>query len=272
MGVKAWITVRGNHIPIMDGESKASAIGRFIKDKRNKYNKKVIKTADMIAAGGTEANPRHRNYPRTQKQFEDDLKTATKYYDKNIYKPTIKGRAKTWRERAEERKNEAIDEAYKKYSKLERREQRERAADAGYMAFYNTKKGVQDKTYKLKEDKRTLSRMETAKEIKDRTLKRYNDAKAAHYDSTVDGYKLYDSGLTKALNKARKENDKDLPKLERAIKYQGYIAADGTNKMKVYKSEKLAKELQRRRNIDDAFKAVYGVGLDEFNKTYKKKK
>lgn len=31
MGIKAWITVNGQHIPIMDGESKIQAVGRFIK-------------------------------------------------------------------------------------------------------------------------------------------------------------------------------------------------------------------------------------------------
>ena len=36
MGVKAWITVNGNHIPIMDGESKMDAVGRFIKERRDK--------------------------------------------------------------------------------------------------------------------------------------------------------------------------------------------------------------------------------------------
>lgn len=37
MGIKAWITVNGNHIPVMDGESKMKALGRFINGKRDAH-------------------------------------------------------------------------------------------------------------------------------------------------------------------------------------------------------------------------------------------
>lgn len=44
MGVKAWITVRGQHIPIMDGESKMAAVGRFIKDRMERKRFKNAKS------------------------------------------------------------------------------------------------------------------------------------------------------------------------------------------------------------------------------------
>lgn len=88
MGVKAWITVNGNHIPIMDGESKMQAVGRFIKDKRNKsaYNKMYKAQEEFMG----------RKLTDKEKQ---QLKDATRLKGvKSVYgndKTTIKGRAET---------------------------------------------------------------------------------------------------------------------------------------------------------------------------------
>ena len=52
--IERWITVRGNHIPIYEGESKMSAIGRFIKGKskdklKSRFGEKMIDKYEYTA-------------------------------------------------------------------------------------------------------------------------------------------------------------------------------------------------------------------------------
>ena len=158
MGVKAWITVRGQHIPIMDGESKMQAVGNFFKSKRKDKATRLKEFNEKL---------------QKHEGKEDYLKWGMKNYPvKTIYGNTL---AET-RKRNQEKYNELYEknkERLKKYSKEELLERAsgkiqtgdgERAYKKSWiehdLAHYNTKKEFiperdkyKGKSYKLKEDK-----------------------------------------------------------------------------------------------------------------------
>lgn len=74
MGVKAWITVNGQHIPIMDGESKMQAVGKFIRSKREK---EIQKMADDVLSRNSYKNR--------------ELAEATSRMTEKMFGPKIKG-------------------------------------------------------------------------------------------------------------------------------------------------------------------------------------
>ena len=85
MGVKAWITVNGNHIPIMDGESKMQAVGRFIKGKRHGAAIRM-KEMDRELSG---------DLPHTTRDIYNKYNKEAVTYQKYGGGTNIKGRAKT---------------------------------------------------------------------------------------------------------------------------------------------------------------------------------
>lgn len=80
MGVKAWITVNGNHIPIMDGESKIQAVGKFF-NSRKKINKQDYELYSNMAEHAKQAIPRWKSKGDTH-MVEYEKQNAKKYENK----------------------------------------------------------------------------------------------------------------------------------------------------------------------------------------------
>ena len=87
-----WITVRGNRVPLFDGESKADAVKRFTegkKDRAIKLNKKIEKV----------------------EKTKEDVYKKQGLIDKDGKKQVASGPRSDWRERAAEREKVANSEA-----------------------------------------------------------------------------------------------------------------------------------------------------------------
>lgn len=108
MGVKAWITVNGNHIPIMDGESKMQAVGRFIKDKKSKlkekYEAQKNKASEALRKSGNENR-------RVKDLNTEAINTYMKLQEQ---RKTIKGIGKTPAQKNDERITKMFFDEYKK--------------------------------------------------------------------------------------------------------------------------------------------------------------
>ena len=173
MGIKAWITINGNHIPIMDGESKMAAVGRFIKGKRKtKKDKRIDEHFEVMDKASHDWAKIERKYnpnisdenlyiKSTDKGYELANSHMENKYGKNwdkYSKHSIKGRVKTSEEVIKDREKK-IAEIDKKYEgqKMTRTLQNQKAwekHDINTKSFgdrYTAKK--YEKSYKLKEDK-----------------------------------------------------------------------------------------------------------------------
>ena len=134
MGIKAWITVNGNHIPIMDGESKIDAIGRFIKGKRHGADMRM-KEMDRELSGDL---PWSRG--TGEKDIYSDYNEQAKIYKKYGGGKTIKGRAKTEEAMVKEQKKmykdelEDAKEYYRDYPNTNREMRKNMAENRAYNA------------------------------------------------------------------------------------------------------------------------------------------
>lgn len=161
MGVKAWITVRGNHIPIMDGESKTQALGNFFKSKRTARNKKIkdeaeynrqVRNRNLDSRYNAEFRVRPtKDWDKLKKSLNEDLKTSNEQYKKDIEanKRNIKGRAKTVEELDNLRKDYKERSKDNWYSDTDRKHFAEKARQIAKKEVNN----YDIKSYKLKEDR-----------------------------------------------------------------------------------------------------------------------
>ena len=173
--IEKWITINGQHIPIMKGESRAKAVSNFIKGKRKERNKRATarimgehnKEQAKIDAKYGHNTPTSRRAKSGEYERESD-KLARRTVDRlrkdsESQRITIKGRAKT---------KDAIDQArYVEYKKIENAKRKELENNVGkrpnneYLAaryadnkmtekYKDSKWGdTQNKAYKLKTDK-----------------------------------------------------------------------------------------------------------------------
>lgn len=129
MGVKAWITVNGNHIPIMDGESKMEAVGRFIKSKRTAINKKIkdeaeynrqVRNSTIVNKEAADMRVIHpKDYNKLRKETLAKLQDSNQQYNSEVrsLKKKLSGRQLTQKEYAEK-----LQDLNDKYRNIERRE------------------------------------------------------------------------------------------------------------------------------------------------------
>ena len=191
--VQAWITINGQHIPIMKGESKSKAVAKFIKNKKSEQRTdlndkkwKIAKKLDKAYSGMSNPSERHR-LEREYNENENKLKQLNK-------RKEIKGRAKT------------TEELKKDFSKLDIN----RASDINKIASTAIKLAKADKSYKLKEtaSKKDIS---LAKSIAKELGYSEGNYKQFLQPTYVDGYskvkgKPYTTKQLEAMLKRAKKN------------------------------------------------------------------
>jgi len=172
MGVKAWITVHGQHIPIMDGESKMQAVGRFIKDKQKaRRDKRIDEHFDVMDRAAHDWAKIERKYNPNISDENLYMKSSDKGYElanshmENKYgknwdkysKHSIKGRAKTKEEKLDELSDKAGDWEMMKDEARQRGSYEDyKTAKAKFERYdrqYEKEKARPTARYKLKVDK-----------------------------------------------------------------------------------------------------------------------
>lgn len=237
MGITSWITVRGNHIPIMDGESKASAVGRFIKERRLSKEQRLKNYYSKI------------DKINEKEGIEKAIEYGKKNYPiRNIYGTHISEVRKRNQEKYNELYNKHKDNL-SKYSKEELLEMAnnkiptgdgERAYRKSWvqhdLANYKAKKDFmperdkyRNKTYKLKEDM-NFDGFEKAFNTADRVNKWY-DKKSPNEEKYKQAYKklveqeynaktvVEKNKIIDKMNKIYAKAEEEGPKSARALQY-----------------------------------------------------
>ena len=158
MGVKAWITVNGNHIPIMDGESKMQAVGRFIKDRYEKNRTKRILDEHNKAQSNIDKKYGHNGptsrHAKTGDYEKESDELASKTVSRLKERRTIRGRAKPKGEYYNEKAKEEELEAHanrRAADKLRQEGNRYASNDERSKAKFKEAYKLDEKSHKLME-------------------------------------------------------------------------------------------------------------------------
>ena len=189
MGVKAWITVNGNHIPIMDGESKMDAVGRFIKERRDKklknakdnieYNRQARNNAIVNKEAADMRVIHPKDYNKLRKETLAKLQESNQQYNNEVrgLKKKLKGRQLT-----QEGYAKKLQDLNDKYRSLERREgynltewANSRYKDDGYRnnaIVYRAELKNIEKEYHMVKDKMNASKQKGTYKLKEDRIKK----------------------------------------------------------------------------------------------------
>lgn len=170
--IERWITINGVHVPIMKGESKMAAVGRFIKGKRAQHKKNLKDRAkeygeriqSKISSGVDEG----------EAEFQAGKEMRNKYgqYWRKKNTLTITGRTKTEEEwkKSRDRFNPG-DDMYKVYDK------KLNATNKNYKLSnkYDYKENTAKKEEPIKKTKSTTPRVTKPKGVKSGGRINYDD-------------------------------------------------------------------------------------------------
>lgn len=207
-----WFSLpNGVHVPVMKGESKAKAVGRFIKDKQKaRRDKRIDEHFDVMDKAAHDWSKLERKYNPNISDENLYMKSLDKGYElanshmENKYgknwdkysKHSIKGRAKTKEEKLDELSDKAGDwEMMKDEARQRGSYENYKTAKAKFERYdrqYEREKARPTAKYKLSEAKRILKRggdtaeMRRARQYYEKKLKFAESLDPDDFDSKAD--------------------------------------------------------------------------------------